>query len=438
MRRWNTTLRRAQRRDHRSVPRISAVLLRHRNVRMRGAARGYPHLKAPITTDSVALLKPRDENRCQWLQSPIDCLGTESQCGQPEVDDDVTAATEHTTATGNGSGAGQVLDEPVGTVVLESITKVFGSATAVNDVSFRVEPGEFLSLLGPSGCGKTTTLRMLAGFEEPTAGRIRISGKDVVGTPPHKRDVNTVFQAYALFPHMSVAENVAYGLRQKGVPKADQRQRVTEALDMVQMRSFADRKPTQLSGGQQQRIALARALINRPSVLLLDEPLGALDRQLREEMQVELKLLQSRVGITFIFVTHDQGEALSMSDRIAIMREGRIEQLADADTIYDHPESAYVAGFIGQQNFIPGTVRTDGASIETAGGVIASSHPVRPPSGADALAAVRPERVTLVEEAPASAVNALQGEVIGVSHLGETLQFLVETPHGTTLQSRVP
>ena len=270
----------------------------------------------------------------------------------------MTVSAQNTTpaasAAENASANAAATSEPDGSVVLEGVTKKFGGAVAVDNISLHVRPGEFLSLLGPSGCGKTTTLRMLAGFEEPTSGSIRISGQDVVGIPPHKRNVNTVFQAYALFPHMSVAENVAYGLRQKGTPKSEIRERVTESLDLVQMRSFADRKPTQLSGGQQQRIALARALINRPAVLLLDEPLGALDRQLREEMQIELKLLQSRLGITFIFVTHDQGEALSMSDRIAIMRKGRIEQLDDADSIYDSPASAYVAGFIGQQNFLPG------------------------------------------------------------------------------------
>jgi spermidine/putrescine transport system ATP-binding protein len=239
------------------------------------------------------------------------------------------------------------VDAAAGSVVLDRVTKRFGTMTAVDDVSLRVAPGEFISLLGPSGCGKTTTLRMIAGFEQPDAGDILVSGQSVLGVPPHRRNVNTVFQAYALFPHMSVTENVAYGLQQKRVRKPEIRERVGEALDLVQMRRFAGRKPAQLSGGQQQRVALARALVNRPSVLLLDEPLGALDRQLREEMQLELKLIQSRLGISFVFVTHDQGEALSMSDRIAIMREGRIEQLDDADTIYSAPTSAYVAAFVG-------------------------------------------------------------------------------------------
>jgi spermidine/putrescine transport system ATP-binding protein len=208
-----------------------------------------------------------------------------------------------------------------GAVTLQAVTKRYGDHPAVDALSLDIQPGEFLSLLGPSGCGKTTTLRMIAGFEHPDEGDIQISGRSVLGTPAYRRDVNTVFQAYALFPHLTVAENVAYGLQQKRVPKLEVRERVAAALDMVQMRSFADRKPTQLSGGQQQRVALARALVNRPAVLLLDEPLGALDRQLREEMQLELKLLQSQLGITFVFVTHDQDEALSMSDRIAVMRD---------------------------------------------------------------------------------------------------------------------
>lgn len=351
----------------------------------------------------------------------------------------VTTVTKDAPEPASATGPGD-RDEPMGTVVLESVTKRFGTATAVDAIDLHVKPGEFLSLLGPSGCGKTTTLRMLAGFEHPDAGSIRISGKDVLGIPAYKRNVNTVFQAYALFPHLTIAENVAYGLQQTKVPKAEIRTRVGDALDMVRMRSFADRKPQQLSGGQQQRIALARALVNRPSVLLLDEPLGALDRQLREEMQLELKLLQSRVGITFIFVTHDQHEALSMSDRIAIMRDGRIEQLADADTIYANPSSAYVAGFIGQQNFFEALVAADGRA-ETAVGKIATSdtsHAIA--QGERVTVAVRPEFVQL-QSAGSNVdgnLNRLDGTVLSTSHLGETVQFLIDLGNDVSIQSRLP
>jgi ABC-type Fe3+/spermidine/putrescine transport system ATPase subunit len=250
--------------------------------------------------------------------------------------------------------------------------------------------------------------------------------------------VNTVFQAYALFPHLSVAENVAYGLQQRRTPKAEIRDKVTQALDMVQMRRFGDRKPTQLSGGQQQRIALARALVNRPAVLLLDEPLGALDRQLREEMQLELKLLQSRIGITFVFVTHDQGEALSMSDRIAIMRAGRIEQLADADTVYARPASAYVAAFVGQQNFFRGQVAEAGAAVSTAHSLVRGVSPVL--SGiSQGEAAVRPEYIRIEADGgmPADA-NAVRGRLIGVSHLGDTMQYLVQLGDDQSLIVRRP
>ncbi|MFT4135795.1 ABC transporter ATP-binding protein [Microbacterium sp.] len=315
------------------------------------------------------------------------------------------------------------------------VTKRYGEAIAVDDLTLTIEPGEFLSLLGPSGCGKTTTLRMIAGFEHPDSGDIRIGGTSVVSLPPYRREVNTVFQAYALFPHMTVAENVAYGLQQRRVPKAEQRERVAEALDLVQLRRFADRKPTQLSGGQQQRIALSRALINRPSVLLLDEPLAALDRQLREDMQLELKLLQSRLGITFVFVTHDQSEALSMSDRIAVMRAGRIEQLDAPATVYDSPASAYVASFIGQQNFLHGVARAD--RIETFAGPVHGRWGGAPAAdGTDAVAAIRPEFVRLAS--PGTEGPGLDGTVLGVSHLGETLQVAVDIGHDRTVLIRMP
>ena len=314
-----------------------------------------------------------------------------------------------------------------GAVELEGITKRFGSMVAVDSVSLSVKPGEFLSLLGPSGCGKTTTLRMLAGFEQPDSGLIRISGQYVQGVPPYKRDVNTVFQHYALFPHMTVAENVAYGLRQMGVRKSEIAAKVAEALDMVQMSKLAERKPRQMSGGQQQRVAVARALVNRPSVLLLDEPLGALDRKLREEMQIELKLLQSRLGITFVFVTHDQEEAMSMSDRIAIMLDGHIEQLGDPETVYEHPASAFVAGFIGRNNFWQGIATEHGIRADDGTDFVASRPEEDVPNGEQALAAVRPESIDLSSEQPSSSANSTRGTVAGVSHFGDVLQYVVST-----------
>jgi len=296
-----------------------------------------------------------------------------------------------------------------------------------------------MSLLGPSGCGKTTTLRMLAGFEQPDEGVIRISGAYVQDVPAHKRDVNTVFQHYALFPHMTVAENVAYGLRQKRDDRGDMRRKVAEALDMVKMSPLANRKPRQLSGGQQQRVALARALVNRPSVLLLDEPLGALDRKLRQEMQVELKLLQREVGITFVFVTHDQEEALSMSDRIAVMLDGHIEQLADPDTVYDQPASAFVAGFIGQNNFFPGTAAGDCDELDGDGYHVRAAAAARDLApGAPGLAAVRPESVALATADPGAVPNVLPGVVAGVSHLGDVMQYVVRCEDGQEVLCRQP
>ncbi|WP_194409481.1 ABC transporter ATP-binding protein [Microbacterium cremeum] len=356
-----------------------------------------------------------------------------------------------TTATEADPTAATTATDSRGAVVLAGITKYYGDQVAVDDLSLTIEPGEFISLLGPSGCGKTTTLRMIAGFEQPDAGDIRISGRPVRGVPPYRRDVNTVFQAYALFPHLSVAENVAYGLQQRRTPKSEVRERVSQALDLVQMRRFGDRKPTQLSGGQQQRIALARALVNRPAVLLLDEPLGALDRQLREEMQLELKLLQSRLGITFVFVTHDQGEALSMSDRIAIMRAGRIEQLADADTVYARPASAYVAAFVGQQNFFRGPVAEAGAAISSAHALVRATSATLTTTNLGE-AAVRPEYIRIEKDPSAgpaeggsettpgtfSDANVARGELIGVSHLGDTMQYLVQLGDDQSLIVRRP
>ena len=335
-------------------------------------------------------------------------------------------------------GAGRV-GAGNGSVELVGVTKRFGTVTAVDAIDIQVRPGEFLSLLGPSGCGKTTTLRMLAGFEDPDEGEIRISGRAVQGVPPHRRDVNTVFQNYALFPHMSVSENVAYGLRQKKTDKAEIGRRVGEALEMVKMSRLANRKPREMSGGQQQRVALARALVNRPSLLLLDEPLGALDRKLREEMQIELKLLQSQVGITFIFVTHDQDEALSMSDRIAVMLDGRVEQLADPDTVYDHPRSAFVAGFIGKQNFFEGTSRDRGSIVEGDGWTFRTSLvPIGAVDGHAALAAVRPEAVRVSAEQPLDGKNAISGELASSSHLGDVIQFVVLTPGRKEVIARLP
>ena len=336
-------------------------------------------------------------------------------------------------------------------VELRSLTKAYGPAVAVDNLSLQVQPGEFLSLLGPSGCGKTTTLRMIGGFEFPDDGSIQISGRNVENLPPHKRPVNTVFQAYALFPHMKVTDNVAYGLRRSGVAKSEMAGRVRRALEMVRMTAYADRKPAQLSGGQQQRIALARALVNRPAVLLLDEPMSALDRKLREEMQVELKLLQRELGTTFVFVTHDHEEALSMSDRVAVMKDGRIEQIGTASDVYDAPESAFVAGFIGRQNSFSATISSfdsAGVSVRTAGLSLYSSRPVKGETpaavGAEVTAAIRPESVGVSSSqatggvASDPPVNAVAGTLLGVSELGHSLQLVVHTGDDDQMLARLP
>jgi len=264
------------------------------------------------------------------------------------------ANTDHSAEDAHRSSG--VVASPV--IQLNKVTKRFGAYVAVEEANFEIGEGEFFSMLGPSGCGKTTTLRMIAGFEQPTSGQIVLDGTDVSRTPPYKRNVNTVFQQYALFPHMTVFDNVAFGLRNQKVPAAEVRRRVGELLEVVRLPEFADRRPDQLSGGQQQRIALARALVNLPKALLLDEPLGALDLKLRQTMQLELKRIQREVGITFIFVTHDQEEALTMSDRIAVMSQGRVDQIGTPTEIYHRPSSAFVAGFIGTANLLPVTVRS--------------------------------------------------------------------------------
>ena len=303
-------------------------------------------------------------------------------------------------------------------IELRGLSKHFGEVRAVDELDLEIEHGEFFSMLGPSGSGKTTVLRLIAGFEQPTSGTITLDGVDVSGRPPFARDVNTVFQDYAIFPHMSVRQNVEYGLRVKKVSRSDRRLRAEEALATVRLEGYAERRPHQLSGGQRQRVALARALVNRPKVLLLDEPLGALDLKLRREMQIELKEIQRDVGITFVFVTHDQEEALTMSDRIAVFNEGRIEQLATPVGLYEHPASAFVAGFVGTSNLLEGDV-------------------ARRLVGADGTYVIRPEKVVMVapEAAPAAdaATCVATGVVREVVYLGATTHSVVDLDAGVRL-----
>jgi spermidine/putrescine transport system ATP-binding protein len=324
-------------------------------------------------------------------------------------------------------------------VRLVDVVKKFGDVAAVDHINLEVRDGEFFSLLGPSGCGKTTTLRMIGGFEEPTSGLIELHGQDVTWLPPYRRNVNTVFQNYALFPHLTIYENVAFGLRRKKVKDAEIKRRVGEMLALVELAGFERRKPTQVSGGQAQRIALARALINRPSVLLLDEPLGALDLKLRKQMQLELKRIQQEVGITFIYVTHDQEEAMTMSDRIAVMNRGHYEQLADPETLYERPATRFVAGFLGISNLLRGSV------VERSDRYIAvrldEDVVVRIPVGASAAAAgsievgVRPEKIRMYrldQETPAG-LNVMAGTVRDASYLGVSTQYVVVTRSGDRL-----
>ncbi len=314
-----------------------------------------------------------------------------------------------------------------------------GEVTAVERVDLIIGEGEFFSLLGPSGCGKTTTLRMIGGFEEPTEGQILLYGKDVVGVPPNHRDVNMVFQSYALFPHMSVYDNVAFGLRRKSVDRAETERRVNEMLELVQLEGKSDRRPRELSGGQQQRVALARALVNNPRALLLDEPLAALDLKLRQAMQIELKRIQREVGITFIFVTHDQNEALTMSDRLVVMNAGRIEQLGSPREVYERPRTRFVAGFIGTSNLISGTVAPmDGgtAVLETRRDesvIVPSADEVGAAVGQPLELTVRPEKIVLTTDAPTAGRCAIRGTVSEVVYLGTSTQYAVRTTDGSEL-----
>ena len=288
-------------------------------------------------------------------------------------------------------------------VELRGVTRRFGEVTAVDALDLEVRDGEFLALLGPSGCGKTTTLRLIAGFERPDEGEVRIAGRDVANLPPHRRPVNTVFQSYALFPHLSVLDNVAYGLRQRRVGRAERRARARELLELVQLRGVENRRPRELSGGQQQRVALARALVLEPKVLLLDEPLGALDLKVRRELQIELKRVQESVGITFVHVTHDQEEALALSDRVAVLNHGRIEQLGRPQEIYDTPATPFVAGFIGETNFI----EREGRTI-----------------------AIRPEDVRVGRNAEGKGQSGLRGRVLTTMVIGPAVQSIVRLEDG--------
>ena len=327
-----------------------------------------------------------------------------------------------------------------GQLRLVELTKRFGTFTAIDAIDLEIPAGGFFSLLGPSGCGKTTTLRMIAGFEEPTSGQVLLDGKDIVRTPPSKRPVNTVFQSYALFPHLRVFDNVAFGLRRAGVARDEVRRRVGEALELVQLSGYARRKPAQLSGGQQQRVALARALILKPAVLLLDEPLGALDAKLRRQLQVELKQLQAQVGITFVYVTHDQEEALTMSDRIAVVNRGRIEQAATPKDLYEEPANAFVADFLGVSNLMDATVAGpagDGARVSLSGSfsvdVLRGDVGLRGP----VKVVIRPERIG-VEPADTPGPNRVPGLLSNVVYLGSSLQLAIQLASGHAITATVP
>jgi spermidine/putrescine transport system ATP-binding protein len=306
----------------------------------------------------------------------------------------------------------------------DGVTKRFGPTVAVDDLNLQVRRGEFFSLLGPSGCGKTTTLRMVAGFEQPTEGSVYLEGEHVDDVPPYRRNVNTVFQSYALFEHLDVEKNVAFGLKRRKLPDDEIRNRVAEALELVQLTGREHAKPRQLSGGQMQRVALARALVNRPSVLLLDEPLGALDLKLRKQMQVELKEIQREVGITFLYVTHDQEEALAMSDRIAVMDEGVVQQHGPPEEIYETPRKTFVAGFIGVSNLLPATVEGDGVRLST-GELCRAEIPPDCEQGASVQCSVRPEKIFLDDLVEDDMVS-VEGTIVERIYLGTTTQVIIE------------
>lgn len=324
-------------------------------------------------------------------------------------------------------------------VRIEGLTRRYGAVRAVEDVSLDIARGELFCLLGGSGCGKSTLLRMLAGFETPTAGRVVIDGRDMAGVAPHARDTNMMFQSYALFPHMSVARNVGYGLRRAGLSRRDTAARVDEMLDLVQMAPLARRKPDQLSGGQRQRVALARALARRPKLLLLDEPLGALDRKLREETQLELKKIQSSTGVTFVVVTHDQEEAMILGDRLGVMRDGRIEQVGTPVEVYEHPRSRFVAGFIGTANLLDGTIAEDARdhariACPEAGLDIHVGHAVAGAKGEAVCVVLRPEKIALGAQAE-GLPNRVEGRVEQVVYNGNLSMFHVSLPSGTRLRA---